>query len=1015
MRKTLAVTALVALLVTGLAPAASARTSTPSGIGRLSAGVHSMLAALPRGEMTTVIVTLREQTNLKRVKGANRAARLNGTIQALTATANSTQVPLRALLRARAAQGKVAGATPLWVVNGISVTATAGVIQELAARPEVASITPDTVAVVPSSGAPEPGLAAVSAPALWNLGLTGQGVVVASLDSGVDITHPDLAGRWRGGAGGWFDPYGEHPVTPTDLSGHGTATTGAILGGDAGGTSIGVAPGATWIAAKIFNDRGAATVTAIHQAFQWALDPDHDPTTADAPQIVNGSWSIGAGPGCDLSFQPDLQALRTAGILPVFAAGNYGSGVSSSVSPANYPEAVAVGAVTGADVIDTSSSRGPSTCGGRTRVFPDVVAPGVNIRTADLYGMYQTASGTSMAAPSASGALALLLGALPGLSTDQAQAALTATAVDLGVAGPDTAYGNGRVNVLAAYQWLLAQQDFGVAVTQPDATSIAGGSLSIPVQVIRAFGFSGSISLSLSGLGATEADWTFTPVVLPAGSSASQLLVTTTSEILTGSHPFTITASSGAISRTATGTLTITAPAVGDTTGPVTRSASITPSPTNASIDATLRALGDDVSSGGSNIAQAEYFTDTRGADGTGTAMAVVPTAPAGAPTASLEAMIPAATVSALADGNHVLFVHARDAAGNWGVTEMTTLLVDKSKPVLGTVAVSPNPTAGAASVSVAAQAEDAFSTVIRAEWFTGADPGAGNGIPMTVTGTGPWTVSSSIDVRSWQEGGYTLMVRVRDAAGNWSASASVLLQVQAALLFSTSGNSVVPGVGGTADDADIYNWNRTAFSRTIDATIAPYKLPGTANVDGFDQVGPNQFYLSFTGQVNVPGIGNVEDEDVLFFNGTSWSMFFDGSTHGLGGNNDLDVDAISVSGSTLYFSVLGNALPPGVTGSADDADIYSWNGTAYSRVIDASAAPYNLPANANVDGFVRVDATHFYLSFSAATTTVPGLGAVQDEDVLYYNAGTWSVYFDGTAHGLGSSSALNIDAFDIP
>jgi subtilisin family serine protease len=1012
MKKTLAVTALVALLVVGLAPAASAR--TVSGVARLSAGVHAVLATLPVGEMTTVIVTLKEQTNLKRVKGANRAARLNGTLRALTTTADTSQVPLRALLRGRAAQGKVAKFTPLWVVNGISVTATAGVIQELAGRADVASITPDTVAVVPSAGTPEPGLSAVSAPALWNLGFTGQGVVVASLDSGVDITHPDLAGRWRGGAHSWFDPYGEHPVTPTDLSGHGTATTGAIVGGDAGGTSIGMAPGARWIAAKIFNDRGVATVTAIHQAFQWALDPDHDPNTADAPQIVNGSWSIGAGPGCDLSFQPDLQALRAAGILPVFAAGNYGSGVSSSVSPANYPEAVAVGSVTGADLISTSSSRGPSTCGARTRVFPDLVAPGVNIRTADLYGLYQTASGTSMAAPSATGALALLLGAVPGLSSDQALAALSATAVDLGSAGPDTSYGNGRLNVLAAYQWLLTQQDFGVAIPKPDATSIVGGSVTFPVQVTRAFGFSGAISLSLSGLGATEADWTFTPAVLPAGSSASQLVITTTSTIPVGGHPLTITASNGTISRTATGSVTITA-SVADTTGPATLAAAITPSPTNASTSASLHAMGDDTASGGSNIAQAEYFTDTHGADGAGTAMTVASTPTTGAPTASLDATIPAATVNALADGNHVLFVHARDAAGNWGMTTPTTLLVDRGAPVVGTVAVSPNPTAGAASVGLTAQATDAFSTVTRAEWFTGTDPGAGNGTPMTVTGTGPWTVSSSIDVRSWNEGDYTLMVRARDAAGNWSVSAAGPLQVQAALSFSTSGTSVVPGVGGTADDSDIYNWNRNAFGRTIDATIAPYRLPASANVDGFDRVSASQFYLSFTGQVNVPGIGNVEDEDVLFYNGASWWMFFDGSAHGLGGNNNLDLDAISVSGTTLYFSVLGNALPPGVTGTADDADIYSWNGSAYTRVIDVSAAPYALPASANVDGFVRVDASHFYLSFSSATTTVVGLGAVQDEDVVFYNAGTWSVYFDGTAHGLGSSSGLNIDAFDIP
>jgi hypothetical protein len=233
-------------------------------------------------------------------------------------------------------------------------------------------------------------------------------------------------------------------------------------------------------------------------------------------------------------------------------------------------------------------------------------------------------------------------------------------------------------------------------------------------------------------------------------------------------------------------------------------------------------------------------------------------------------------------------------------------------------------------------------------------------------------------------------------------------------LFFSTFGNANPPGVAGTGDDADVYNWSGTAFSRAIDVTAAPSRLPSGANVDGFDRVSATTFYMSFTGQVNVPGVGNVQDEDVVFFNGTSWSLYFDGSAHGLGGNDNLDLDAISVAGSTLYFSTLGNTNPPGVGGAADDADIYSWNGAAYARVIDASAAPSSLPANANVDGFVRVDASHFYLSFSAATTTVPGLGAVQDEDVIYYNAGTRSVYFDGTAHGLTTDN-LDLDAFDIP
>jgi hypothetical protein len=207
-------------------------------------------------------------------------------------------------------------------------------------------------------------------------------------------------------------------------------------------------------------------------------------------------------------------------------------------------------------------------------------------------------------------------------------------------------------------------------------------------------------------------------------------------------------------------------------------------------------------------------------------------------------------------------------------------------------------------------------------------------------------------------------------------------------------------------------------FSRVHDMTTAPYGLPTNANVDGFDRVDATHFYLSFTGQVNVPGIGTVQDEDVVYYNAGSWTLFFDGSVNGLVGGSATDLDAISIVGGQLYFSTDNAAVPPGAGNafSGDDADIYRWNGgSSYTRVIDASAAPYNLPANANVDGYVRVDATHFYLSFSNATTTVPGLGAVQDEDVIAYSAGTWSVYFDGTAHGLGGDSALQVDAFDLP
>ena len=187
--------------------------------------------------------------------------------------------------------------------------------------------------------------------------------------------------------------------------------------------------------------------------------------------------------------------------------------------------------------------------------------------------------------------------------------------------------------------------------------------------------------------------------------------------------------------------------------------------------------------------------------------------------------------------------------------------------------------------------------------------------------------------------------------------------------------------------------------------------LPTGANVDGFDRVDATHFYMSFDGNVTItlPGPDlTVADEDVVFYNAGTWSLFFDGSVNGVGGT---DLDAISIVGGSLYFSTDDTDVPPGAGGTGDDADIYRWNGaSSYTRVVDASAVGWS---TANVDGLVWVDATHVYLSYSA-NTTVPTVGAIQDEDVVRNNGGTWSVYFDGTARGLTNNNH-DVDAFDLP
>ncbi len=216
----------------------------PAAAGELSAEVQAALAGLPRGETLPVMVHLRDRADLGAV-GGDRAARRRAAIQALRSRADSSQGPIRSWLEARQGAGGVARFRPLWVVNGLALTATGPVIRLVAALPAVEAVTLDAVAVVPNgtppAGPPEANVTATHAPELWSLGFTGDGVVVATLDSGADASHPDLASRWRGGANSWFDPYGQH-AAPYDPSGHGTWTLGVIVGGDAGGTTIGVAP-----------------------------------------------------------------------------------------------------------------------------------------------------------------------------------------------------------------------------------------------------------------------------------------------------------------------------------------------------------------------------------------------------------------------------------------------------------------------------------------------------------------------------------------------------------------------------------------------------------------------------------------------------------------------------------------------------------------------------------------------------------------------------------------------------
>jgi subtilisin family serine protease len=525
------------------------------GVVLASAGGTSATTATTQ-PLQPVIVTLRAQADVSGLTGS-RAHRLREVVQRRQATAAATQKPFVALVEAWRGAGLVDSFVPLWIVNGFAVHASPGVIAALAHNPAVASVTPDDTLYAPPVGAAgtaaEPNIELVNAPAVWQRGATGQGVVVATLDTGVDATHPDLSSRWRGGANSWYDPFGQHPTTPIDRTGHGTQVMGVIVGGGASGSSVGVAPGAQWIAARIFNDAGQGSTSMTHLAFQWLLDPDHDPATPDAPQVVNNSWTVSSG--CNLSFAQDIQTLRAAGILPVFAAGNYGA---LNASPANNPGALAVGATTLSDTIASFSSRGPSACGEPSNLFPELTAPGVGIRTTDLYGGYTTQQGTSLAAPHVSGALALLFGAYPELTTAQQEVALESGARDLGAVGPDNTFGFGRLDALAAFD-AVGTPDFALDVSPSSASTTPGGAASFTVTSTAFNGFTGDVTLTASGLPAAVTS-SFAPATVQGGAGSSQLTVTTPSSIAAGSYPVTITGTSAGVTRSATATLVVTPP-----------------------------------------------------------------------------------------------------------------------------------------------------------------------------------------------------------------------------------------------------------------------------------------------------------------------------------------------------------------------------------------------------------------------------------------------------------------------
>lgn len=306
------------------------------------------------------------------------------------------------------------------------------------------------------------GVERIGAPRAWESGVDGSGVTIGIVDTGLDTSHPAIAGQYRGTRTdgsqshdyNWFDPFSRSSA-PSDDGEHGTHVAGTSAG-RAPHRAIGVAPGAKLIAAKAIDGAGYNSTAATLQALQFMLAPTRtdgsDPDPARGADVVNNSW--GNADQADTTFVDSLAAMKAAGIEVINAAGNEGPATGTVSPPGSYPGYLSVAAGTERDAVAGFSSRGPSRFATPEEMTPNVTAPGAGIVSAVPGGRYQKASGTSMAAPHVAGAVALLLQAKPQATHDEIVQALTRSAVDIDRPGPDNAAGFGRIDVPAALEWL---------------------------------------------------------------------------------------------------------------------------------------------------------------------------------------------------------------------------------------------------------------------------------------------------------------------------------------------------------------------------------------------------------------------------------------------------------------------------------------------------------------------------------------------------------------------------------
>jgi|GEM_PF-661522 len=360
---------------------------------------------------------------------------------------------------------------PFWISNFVIVDLTPAGIAAVAARNEVVDLhAPSTAIVDPSLFVDEPydpdspavgyeagkeitwGITKTNADDVWALGYDGTGVLASIGDTGTRYTHNDMDHNYNTS---YSYDYDSGDNDPMDSHGHGTHCSGTVLGNGDAGSQTGMAPDATLCANRVYHN---CSLTEYEEqmwdhwqdAVSWGLDLisiSSGLTQAWGPR--NSTWHTNA------------RNTLAGGVVLAIAFGNEDN--YEYRTPGAIPEVITVGATDSSDNIASFSSRGPvtvwdGTFWGGSIIKPDVTAPGVDIKSTSVNGdtSYEYMSGTSMAAPHAAGAIALLLDADDTLTPGQVKTILEQTSVDLGTTGKDNTYGSGRIDILDAVNEALS-------------------------------------------------------------------------------------------------------------------------------------------------------------------------------------------------------------------------------------------------------------------------------------------------------------------------------------------------------------------------------------------------------------------------------------------------------------------------------------------------------------------------------------------------------------------------------